>query len=214
MALRPNPEALAQSKLSTMPEQAHVTERLHSLRAEQAALLAAGAAQLDSVRWHYFEVLAQRAEQQTGAAQALLCNKLEQVLETLQQQGATKTESQDKRVEAAPSPLADLLKGMSPQQPNDPLNPPGEWRRESPRVQQFRQQLGRLSVQKKISQAIAQAPQNAGPINSHMLVLRSLGIMRDVSPDYLNRFMAYVDTLMCLDQAVPGKAKAKTKAQG
>jgi hypothetical protein len=86
---------------------------------------------------------------------------------------------------------------------------PGDWRTESPRIRQFRKQLGQISVQKKVSQAIAQAPQNAGPINSHMLVLRSLGIMRDVSPDYLNRFMNYVDTLLCLDQA--GQAKVKPK---
>jgi hypothetical protein len=56
-------------------------------------------------------------------------------------------------------------------------------------------------VQKQVSKAMAQAPQNAGPINSHMLVLRSLGLMRDASPDYLNRFMVYVDTLLCLDEA-------------
>lgn len=34
-----------------------------------------------------------------------------------------------------------------------------------------------------------------------MLVLRSLGLMREASPDYLNRFMAYVDTLLWLDVA-------------
>jgi hypothetical protein len=44
-----------------------------------------------------------------------------------------------------------------------------------------------------------------------MLVLRSLGIMRDVSPDYLNRFMAHVDALLCLDQA--GQTQSKTKAK-
>ena len=64
-------------------------------------------------------------------------------------------------------------------------------------------------MQKQVAQAIAQAPQNAGPINSHMLVLRSLGLMRDISPDYLNRFMAHVDTLLCLDEA--GKAKLTPK---
>ena len=90
-------------------------------------------------------------------------------------------------------------------------SPSGEWRQENPRIQQFRKQLGRISVQKKITQAIAQAPQNAGPINSHMLVLRSLGIMREVSPDYLNRFMAHLDTLLCLDQA--GQVNAKPKAK-
>jgi len=107
--------------------------------------------------------------------------------------------------------LAELLQAMQQHQAVAAPRPSGEWRQENPRIQQFRQQLGRISVQKKISQAIAQAPQNAGPINSHMLVLRSLGIMREVSPDYLNRFMAHVDTLLCLDQA--GQVQAKPKAK-
>ena len=54
-------------------------------------------------------------------------------------------------------------------------------------------------MQKQVNQAMAQAPQNAGPINSHMLVLRSLGKMREASPDYLGRFMVYLDTLLVLD---------------
>jgi hypothetical protein len=80
---------------------------------------------------------------------------------------------------------------------------------DNPRVAQFRQQLGKISVQKQVTQAIAQAPQNAGPINSHMLVLRSLGLMRDLSPDYLNRFMGYVDTLFFLDSPTTVKAPPK-----
>jgi hypothetical protein len=80
---------------------------------------------------------------------------------------------------------------------------------DTPRVAQFRQQLGKISVQKQVTQAIAQAPQNAGPINSHMLVLRSLGMMRDLSPDYLNRFMGYVDTLFFLDAAATVKVPTK-----
>jgi hypothetical protein len=55
-------------------------------------------------------------------------------------------------------------------------------------------------VGKRVAQELDQAPKNAGPINSHMLVLRSLEKMRDVSPDYLNRFTLYVDTLLLLDQ--------------
>jgi hypothetical protein len=42
-----------------------------------------------------------------------------------------------------------------------------------------------------------------------MLVLRSLGLMRDLSPDYLNRFMAHVGTLLCLEEA--GKTRLATK---
>ena len=56
-----------------------------------------------------------------------------------------------------------------------------------------------LSTSRQVTRALEQAPKNAGPINSHMLVLRSLALMRDVSPDYLNRFMSYADTLLSLD---------------
>ncbi len=93
---------------------------------------------------------------------------------------------------------------MSPQATPQPQGGVGSikpWRGESPRVQQFRKQLRKISVQKQVSRAIAQAPQNAGPINSHMLVLRALGLMRDIAPDYLNRFMTHLDTLLCLEEA-------------
>lgn len=82
-------------------------------------------------------------------------------------------------------------------------------------VRNFRNTLSKLSVDKQVAQALEQAPRNAGPINSHMLVLRSLALMRDISPDYLNRFMSYADTLLSLDQgekekpAVPKKSAAK-----
>ena len=65
----------------------------------------------------------------------------------------------------------------------------------------FRNTWSKLSVGKRVTQALDQAPKNAGPINSHMLVLRSLALMRDISPDYLNRFTSYVDTLLCLEQS-------------
>jgi hypothetical protein len=43
-------------------------------------------------------------------------------------------------------------------------------------------------------------------------VLRSLGLMRDISPDYLNRFMTHVDTLLRLDEADKGKLPPKKAA--
>jgi hypothetical protein len=66
-------------------------------------------------------------------------------------------------------------------------------------VQNSRNTWSKLSAGKQVTQELAQAPVNAGPINSHMLVLRSLALMRDISPDYLNRFIGYADTLLCLD---------------
>jgi Protein of unknown function (DUF2894) len=193
----------------------------------QATLRAAGAAQWDAMGWHYIECLANRAGQQTGLTQSLLCNKLQQALGELKARGdaaawtrhgpTSAQMTQPTASMVASSPLAALLQEMAPTLADADSSSGADagahkhaiWRAESPRVRQFRKQLGQIQVQKQVSQAIAQAPQNAGPINSHMLVLRSLGLMRDASPDYLNRFMAHVDTLLCLDEAGQGKLPHK-----
>jgi len=216
-----------------------VHQETSSVEVSLDALRAAGAAQQDPVGWHYIEVLAERAAAQTGRAQALLHDKLTQAvsalltrLETRQKHAAgqetpkthakvTGSDTDSGAPNPTASPLAHLLREMghtgratAGDLSGKPM-PTGQWRPESPRVQQFRQQLSKISVQKQVTQAIAQAPQNAGPINSHMLVLRSLTVMRDASPDYLNRFMTYLDTLLCLEEAgktrlTPKKTPAKT----
>ena len=204
-----------------------------SLAALHESLLARGAAQLEPVSWHYISVLTARARAQTGPTQRLLNDKLEMALLRLQDtldaapvgMAFSKTEAQAKAC-ATPtqggSPLAALLKDMQTESAESgsatetDTGTGSTWRAESPRIRQFRKQLGQISVQKQVSQAMAQAPLNAGPINSHMLVLRSLGLMREVSPDYLNRFMGYVDTLLFLEHAgqgkrVPSKALAPSR---
>ncbi len=181
----------------TSPDMAAIDQAL-------AALRAAGAAHADAVGWHYIETLAERTREQSGPVQRQLLYKLHALLShqqtRMQAAAATATVEANGPIAAgARSPLAALLADMAP--PSHPTTPAPGWRAESPRVRQFRKQLSRLSVHKQVTQAIAQAPQNAGPINSHMLVLRALGLMRDLSPDYLNRFMTYLDTLLCLEEA-------------
>ena len=167
---------------------------------------AAEAAQLDPVGWHYILVLAERTRTHTGPAQALLQAKLDTALAQLQARLAAQKQQHTPPSSHTPSPLSALLRDMAAPSAERPMSPGGHGRMDNPRVAQFRQQLGKISVQKQVNQAIAQAPQNAGPINSHMLVLRSLGLMRDLSPDYLNRFMGYVDTLLFLEGSEPSKA--------
>jgi hypothetical protein len=182
----------------------------------EASLTPSELAAFDPVGWHYIEQLAQRTAQATGPAQALLCAKFDKARQDLNARFvAAKTSSVPTQplMPATPSPLAQLLQEMTPASGLVSPSPSGAWRAESPRILQFRQQLGKISVQKQVSKAMAQAPQNAGPINSHMLVLRSLGLMRDASPDYLNRFMVYLDTLLCLDEAVTTKV-APRKSPG
>lgn len=172
------------------------------------ALQNRGAKQHDPVGWHYLQTLAERSSASSGQAQALLHHKLHQTIDAFQAQMQT-ARAHCTGSSATPSPLATLLNDIAQHHPSTPGGKPSNGHAESTRVQLFRQQLGKIRVQKQVSQAIAQAPQNAGPINSHMLVLRSLGLMRDISPDYLNRFMGYIDTLLCLDEAALGKTTPK-----
>jgi len=167
------------------------------------------AAQMDPVGWHYIQVLAERTRTQTGPAQALLQAKLNKALAQMQARLPTPPNTSTPPLSLGPSPLSALLQHMAAPSADRPLGTSNHGRMDKPRIVQFRQQLHRISVQKQVTQAIAQAPQNAGPINSHMLVLRSLGQMRYLSPDYLNRFMGYVDTLLFLESPQTVKATPK-----
>jgi hypothetical protein len=75
-------------------------------------------------------------------------------------------------------------------------------------VRESRATWARMSVDKQLALAMKQGPKNAGPINSHNLVLRSLAMMQEISPDYLSRMVSYVDTLLSLD---PGEKEVAVK---
>jgi hypothetical protein len=60
-------------------------------------------------------------------------------------------------------------------------------------------------------------PQNAGPLNSSSLVHRALSLMRELSPGYLQQFLAYADALSWLEQLNAGgtpPAKEPPRAPG
>jgi hypothetical protein len=64
-----------------------------------------------------------------------------------------------------------------------------------------------------VVQATHRAPENAGPLNSHMLVLRTLGLMRELSPHYLRRFLSHTETLLWLEQAQGQLKSAQSPAK-
>jgi hypothetical protein len=76
----------------------------------------------------------------------------------------------------------------------------------------FRSTWSKLSTDRRMTQSLATVPENAGPLNSHHLVHRSLALMRDLSPEYFNRFMAHVDTLLWLDKANGAQVATGTDA--
>ncbi len=102
----------------------------------------------------------------------------------------------------AAGPLGELVRSLAR---TPPLPGPDAAKRgpaptpELQALRYFRHTWAKLAVHRSLNQSIAKTPKNAGPLNSHRLVLRSLEVMREVSPDYLNRFVSYVDALLVLD---------------
>ena len=56
-----------------------------------------------------------------------------------------------------------------------------------------------VSAEKRLRESLAQVPKNAGPLNSSSLVHRALSLMREVSPDYLQHFLGYIDALAWME---------------
>jgi hypothetical protein len=84
-------------------------------------------------------------------------------------------------------------------------------------AREARSTWARLGAQRQLARSLAQAPANAGPLNSHQLLLRALQQMQQLSSGYLLHFMAYAQTLLELEQlrqadgagAAPAAATAK-----
>jgi hypothetical protein len=180
------------------------------------------------VTWHYLQGLFERAARRRGEVRRLLDARLAQALQTLRERFA---QAQREARQATASPprsaprasLGELARALSQPAPETPDGGPDAGssrvvgnRPELKSVRHFRNTWSKLSVDKQLAKALGQAPKNAGPINSHSLVLRSLALMRELSPDYLNRFMCYADALLCLDQgdqARPAPVKKLPRAK-
>ncbi|MCD9029495.1 DUF2894 domain-containing protein [Luteimonas sp. BDR2-5] len=70
---------------------------------------------------------------------------------------------------------------------------------ELPALEDFRALWSTLRIRSQVRESLAPAPTGAGPLNSGALAHRSLALMRTLSPDYLQHFLAYVDTLSWLE---------------
>lgn len=190
------------------------------------ALRQAGADRFDPVRMHYLEVMAKRLSTYQGSVRRILESKLTQALGSFGERFAKEQKVFKADFDplttlttgAHPTPLSDLVRYIEQHSlPNfdGAMDAGVGLRPELKTTRYFRNTWSKLSAEKHVTQAIEQAPKNAGPINAHMLVLRSLALMRDISPDYLNRFTSYADTLVCLDQGVKEKqVSAKNAADG
>jgi hypothetical protein len=84
-------------------------------------------------------------------------------------------------------------------------------------ARRFRVAWERTRSLDQVEHAVARGPAQAGPLNSHALVLRSLERLRELSPAYLRRFLGHVETLQWLQDAralaAPAKAAPRKRAK-
>ncbi|KQP47739.1 DUF2894 domain-containing protein [Pseudorhodoferax sp. Leaf274] len=151
----------------------------------------------DPLHAHFVAALARRAAQRTGAERALLEARLA-VLQA-QPRPAAPPRVGGTATPGAPGPMAGLLQVLRP--PAVPKGPRAGQAAEPEMLQFFRSTWARLHAEKRLNHALADAPENPGPLNSEHLVHQALQLMRGCAPDYLRHFMAQVDALAWLEDA-------------
>jgi hypothetical protein len=189
-----------------------------------------GADRLDPVRFRFIEVMARRTAAHEGEVRRVLDTRLAHLLTTY---GADveRSERLGMNAHAAPSPqgpglgdrasargpIAELLDRLTHSTGAHGETRPGGSAEAAlgaapqlKTVRYFKRTWDRLSTEQRLADSLTKAPKNAGPLNSQRLVHRSLSLMRDVSPEYLNHLVSYVDTLLWLDRATGGGATTRT----
>ena len=206
---------------------------MSELRAEFNALKSA-AGRANPPRLRYIESLLGKAEQAEGALAALLQGKVRDAISHYRQQLDQASGERSRVRPRADSGLRDLVALLNECHSNDEdpnlapleqamrqqeLDVVGEivsraagagqeiqLRQEELRAaRRFQSAMVRQNADKVVTQALAEIPDDCGPLNPQRLATRSLQAMRDLSPHYLSRFVSYIDTLFWLENADRGK---------
>ena len=187
---------------------------LESLRSD-------GARHFDSVRFYYLELLTRRMQAAPDAVRHILQGKLQQGLvdcgerlaqlrsppaATAHHGGVVRRTTAAQRapgvsLAALNGYIATVTRNATPTDADAALSGTGHAPPDLKSAHRFREAWSRICAEDALEQAVGRGPENAGPLNSHMLVLRTLTLMRELSPDYLRRFLSQAESLLWLDQA-------------
>nr|WP_249179469.1 DUF2894 domain-containing protein [Burkholderia vietnamiensis] len=156
---------------------------------------------LDPVRFHRLDALAKRAAALDGDARALLDARLATLLDAFAAIVARASEDVNASATAtaaARGALAGLVARLARDAQAD--------RRgiDPALIDYFRATWSKVRTEQQYRQSLDQVPRNAGPLNSNSLVHRSLATMRELSPDYLQQFLSYIDALAWLEDLAGG----------
>jgi hypothetical protein len=199
------------------------TAGITPIRATLDAWREQGGDRLDPLRFHFIEALDRRASAHSGAARRLLDDRLTRLVQAYAadlENAASETRDTADVVPSTEPARRSALAGL-----NDHITahhaPPltadaAATRRPAyPELEQldyFREAWSKVRTQKQLRQSLEQVPGNAGPLNSSSLVHRSLSLMRELSPGYLQQFLSYVETLSWMEQINSGGASTDKEA--
>jgi hypothetical protein len=178
-----------------------------------------GAGQHLPLQLRYLELLAQRlasgcARGETGK---VLAHRLDQALADARQQleqAVRRAQDKGSSPVAPTHRLAELNRYIQSLNPVDVSGSSGSavaLAHPLKSVAQFQDTWSRLRAQERVDEALAHCPENAGPFNSQLLMLRTLALMRELSPQYLHHFLAQADSLLWLDEVSRGRKVAPSK---
>lgn len=183
---------------------------------------------LEAMRARRRQALAVRAAHLTGSARALLDSRLE----SLAADPTTPIAGEGARASDAtkPSPLAQLLAdlatagrargrmgtpaapapvqaeagaGTSLEQARSGGGSDANGFAELPALAGFRSTWARLRTAGQLQDALADVPEDAGPMHSTVLVHRALALMHAQAPGYLQHFLGQLDALAGLERISP-----------
>ena len=160
-----------------------------------------GAERMDPVRFAFLDALATRAHAHEGAARRLLDARLATLVAAYASDlaGWTPRSPQATSDGGALRALVTALQDRVPAQATDARAdaPVGQ----APAVlEEARRVWTQVRTDSQLRASLDDVPADAGPLNSGMLVHRALHVMRQVSPGYLQHFIAYADTLSSLER--------------
>ncbi len=189
---------------------------------------------LDPARFRYIESLAGRTENCSEPLARVLASKARAALDSYPQQpgaadppAATKVScglaelvaclngeqaADDGGMEAQlKQQELELLLAVGEELPEQALQPAADRPRELRSARRFRATLQQVGAERRLQQAGRETLEDSGPLNPQKLVTESLRIMERLSPAYLERFIAYADTLLWLEQATAAGDKNADK---
>lgn len=166
---------------------------------------------MSRVRFHRLDALERRAASHDGEVRHLLDARLAELIAAYAADLEAAAPSLAARADdaAAVAPTSDAMSGLigyiaeqaalRDQMATDEATPRAAFP-ELAALDDFRQLWSAVRVENQTRVSLEQVPTDAGPLNSGALVHRSLTLMRELSPGYLQHFMAYVDALTWLER--------------